>query len=130
MFKAILIGSCLVWSAGPLLAQDAKTAKDTAGIEILQSPSGMTLYVFDNDRLAGGQPGPSTCYEQCAKLWPPFVASADAKPNGAWTTVARKDGTSQWAYKGRPIYTFTRDAKPGEEQGNSFNGNKWHVALP
>ncbi len=31
-----------------------------------------------------------------------------------WTVVTRKDGGKQWAYKGKPVYTFKKDAKPGD----------------
>ncbi len=90
----------------------------------------MALYVFDNDWAPGGTPAPSTCYDDCEKLWPPFTAAADAQHHDDWTVQARKDGAKQWAYKGRPLYTFVRDKQPGKIEGNSFNGNKWHVAEP
>ena len=128
--KTFLIGACCVLLAGPSFAQDAKTAKGSDGKDVLQTPSGRTLYVFDNDKTPGGQPGEVTCYDQCAKLWPAFAAGAEAKPNGDWTIMGRKDGSKQWAYKGRPLYTFVRDEKPGQEQGTAFNGNKWHAAAP
>jgi predicted lipoprotein with Yx(FWY)xxD motif len=43
---------------------------------------------------------------------------------GAFTSFTRTDGMPQAAYKGRPLYTFTGDAKPGDTSGNGFNG-KW-----
>ena len=32
---------------------------------------------------------------------PPLMASADAKPTGDWTIVARDDGKMMWAYRGQ-----------------------------
>ena len=31
------------------------------------------------------------------------------KDAGDWTVVTRDDGSKQWAYKGKPLYTFFRD---------------------
>lgn len=111
-------------------AQQTGTSKTSAGETYMQTASGAALYVFDNDRTEGGTPGPSTCYDKCAALWPPFTAEANAQPHGDWTVQDRKDGTKQWAYKGRPLYTFVRDTQPSKTEGNGFNGNKWHVAEP
>ena len=36
--------------------------------------------------------------------------------------MARK----QWAYKGKPVYTWSKDTKPGDMTGDNFN-NCWHV---
>jgi len=44
----------------------------------------------------------------------------------ARTIVSRTDGTQQWAYDGKPLYTFVQDKAPGEIKGNGFNNN-WHV---
>jgi predicted lipoprotein with Yx(FWY)xxD motif len=48
---------------------------------------------------------------------------------GEWTVVTRDDGTKQWAHKGKPLYTFAKDSKPGETAGEGFN-KVWHVAKP
>ena len=53
--------------------------------------------------------GKSNCDEACAAMWIPLSARSDAKPLGDWTLVARKDGSKQWAYKGRPVYTLIHD---------------------
>ena len=126
-FVVALIACGAVFTATPLLAQQAKTGKDSGGKSYLQTPSDMTLYVFDGDGKNGGS---SSCYDQCAKAWPPFTATADASPKDDWTVVKRTDGSQQWAYKGRPLYTFAKDSAAGQQNGNSFDGNKWHVAQP
>lgn len=129
MRRLILLAACLALSAGPALAQ-ATTAKSTDGKDYLQAPSGMTLYVFDGDKQAGGTPGPSICYDECAESWPPFVAASADVPHGDWAIAPRKDGARQWTFKGRPLYTFVRDKKAGDQLGNAFNGNKWHLVAP
>jgi predicted lipoprotein with Yx(FWY)xxD motif len=83
---------------------------------------GMTLYTFDKD--AGGK---SACNGPCATNWPPLMATGDAKASGDWTIVTRDDGSKQYAYKGKPLYTWTKDAKPGDKTGDGVN-NAWHTA--
>jgi predicted lipoprotein with Yx(FWY)xxD motif len=48
---------------------------------------------------------------------------------GDWTVVTRDDGSKQWAYKNKPLYTWVKDSKPGDTTGEGFN-NVWHVAKP
>jgi predicted lipoprotein with Yx(FWY)xxD motif len=86
--------------------------------------AGMTLYTFDKD-VAGS--GKSVCIGACAGLWPPLLAAADAKPSGDYTIVTRDDGARQWAYKGKPLYLWTKDTKPGDRTGDGFN-NAWRLA--
>ncbi len=90
---------------------------------MLVNTSGMTLYTFDRD-VAGS--GKSACNGPCAALWPPAMAPANAQPEGDWTVVTRDDGTKQWAYKGKPLYTYSADRKSGEMTGDKFK-DVWHV---
>jgi len=93
---------------------------------VLTNQRGMTLYVFDKDKVRGQ----STCNAHCAVAWPPLLASADARPSGKWSLVTRGDGSNQWAYKGKPLYTFYEwDVNPGDTEGDGVGG-RWHVALP
>jgi predicted lipoprotein with Yx(FWY)xxD motif len=85
----------------------------------------MTLYTFDKD--AGGK---SACNGPCATNWPPLMAADGAQARGDYSVVTRDDGKKQWAYKGRPLYTWVKDSKPGDKTGDGFNNNVWHVAKP
>lgn len=100
-----------------------KTGESAKG-KVLTDSKGMTLYTFDKD--SGGK---SACNGPCATNWPPMVASADAKPMGDYTIVIRDDGGKQWAYKGKPLYIFAKDTKPGDVTGDGVN-NVWHIATP
>ncbi|BBA41289.1 MULTISPECIES: COG4315 family predicted lipoprotein [Burkholderia] len=84
----------------------------------------MTLYVFDRDA-----PGKSACDRACATNWPPALADAYDKATGALSVVARDDGSKQWAYRGRPLYRWKLDHKPGDAGGDGVGG-MWHVARP
>ena len=88
---------------------------------MMTNPAGMTLYTFDKD--AGGK---SACNGPCAGNWPPLMAPADTKASGDWTIITRDDGSKQWAYKSKPLYSWSKDQKPGDMTGDGFNG-AWHV---
>ena len=112
--------------AGGALAQGVQPAKvaDTSKGKVLADQKGMTLYTFDRDTA-----GASNCTDQCAQNWPPLAATADAKASGDWTVITRKDGAKQWAYKGKPLYTWAKDTKPGDVTGDGVN-NVWRLATP
>lgn len=93
---------------------------------VLVGPSGMTLYTFDRDAIGSGK---SACNGPCATNWPPLAVAGDADAMGEWTVVTRDDGGRQWAYKGKPVYYWSKDTKPGDRTGDGFN-NMWHLARP
>ena len=93
----------------------------------LTDAGGRTLYTFDKDVAASGK---SVCNGPCIANWPAFTAPADATASGDYSIVTRDDGSKQWAFKGKPLYTFAKDAKAGDRTGDGFNGNTWHVARP
>ncbi|AOE88193.1 hypothetical protein [Pseudomonas sp. TCU-HL1] len=118
-FVPLLAGALLSW---PLLGLAAEPAMEKNGM--LVDAKGMTLYTYDKD--AGGK---SACNGQCAQNWPPLMAEAGAKADGEWSVVTRDDGSMQWAYDGKPLYTFVMDKKAGDVTGDGKMG-VWHVAKP
>jgi predicted lipoprotein with Yx(FWY)xxD motif len=84
---------------------------------LLVDQGGRTLYVFSKDT-----PGTSSCYGDRATLWPPLLAPTEAKASGNFSINARTDGAMQWAYKNQPLYLFSHDTAPGQENGNGFEG--------
>src|ERR1051325_245701 len=108
--------------AGSAFAQGAP-AKKTGGM--MTDAKGMTLYTFDKD--AGGK---SACNGPCATNWPVLKAEASDQPTGEYTIIIRDDGSKQWAYKGKPLYTFAKDQKTGDITGDGFLNGAWHLAQP
>ena len=90
---------------------------------LVASAAGMTLYTYDRDPIGGG----SACIGPCAVLWPPYLAADGAQAQGDFSLVKRADGRLQWAWKGRPLYLYAGDRKPGSSAGDRING-VWHVA--
>ena len=95
--------------------------------DVLTCANGHTLYTFDKDQAGSGK---SACNGPCAANWPILAASADAKASGDWTVVTRDDGSKMWALKGKPLYTFAKDTKPGDTTGDGFLNGAWHIAKP
>ena len=93
---------------------------------VLVGANGMTLYTFDRD-VAGS--GKSVCNGQCAVNWPPLLATAQAQATGDFSLITRDDGKKQWAYKGKPLYLWIKDSKPGDTTGDKVN-NVWAAARP
>ncbi len=126
----LLAGSAM--AADMALPGGVQARKSDAGPVVLADAKGMTLYTFDMDKV----PGKSACNAdtKCSTYWPPLAAAADAKAMGDWSVITRDDGTKQWAYKGKPLYTFVADKKPGDTSGNdkgpSPDQKIWHCALP
>ncbi|WP_064116470.1 COG4315 family predicted lipoprotein [Pseudomonas fluorescens] len=115
-FKALLMAAALTL---PGFAMAAEPAMMKGGMMV--DHKGMTVYTFDKD--AGGK---SMCNGDCAKNWPPMMAPAGAKAEGKWTVIKRDDGMMQYAYDGKPLYTFMKDEKPGEMKGDGMK-EVWHV---
>lgn len=93
---------------------------------VLIGPTGMTLYTFDRDAVGSGK---SACNGPCATAWPPLPVAENAKPIGPYTIIVRDDGKKQWAYKGAPLYYWSKDTKAGDKTGDGFN-KVWKVARP
>ena len=90
---------------------------------MLVDSAGMTLYTFDKDAAGTGR---SACNGPCAALWPALkVVDAD-QVSGDWTIVTRDDGSRQWAHKGKPVYLWSKDQKPGDKTGDGYL-KIWHV---
>jgi len=118
---ALLFSVSMALSAAAHAQTPAKTQEG-----VLTDQAGMTLYTFDKDTAGSGK---SVCNDQCAKAWPPLAAPADAQAQGDYSVVVRDDGARQWAYKGKPLYTFVKDAKAGDKNGDNVR-DIWHVAKP
>jgi predicted lipoprotein with Yx(FWY)xxD motif len=110
-----LLAGCASLSAGSAPA----TMKDG----MLVDAKGMTLYTFDRDVANSGK---SNCNGDCAVKWPPHMAGAYDQAHGDYAIVVRNDGSKQWAFRGKPLYTWPEDHEPGDKYGDNYN-KVWHV---
>jgi predicted lipoprotein with Yx(FWY)xxD motif len=107
------------------------TAKTSLG-RILVDSRGRTLYLFGKDRK-----GKSACAGMCATLWPPLMAAGKPRAGaGARAsllgTTRRANGRLQVTYNHHPLYTFVKDTKKGQTNGEGVNafGGVWDAVSP
>ena len=86
---------------------------------------GMTLYVFGGQ----GAPDAKSCEGDCARNFPPALASPDDKASGSLQLVDTGNGDRQWTYGGKPLYRGMMDKKPGDRAGDGLN-TVWHSVQP
>ena len=110
------LAACASMAAAPVKVSDG----------VLVGPNGMTLYTFDKDMAGSGK---STCNGPCATNWPPLVVAQGDAASGDFSIITRDDGSKQWAVKGKPVYYWVKDSKPGDKTGDGFN-KVWQVAKP
>ncbi|AZD32652.1 COG4315 family predicted lipoprotein [Pseudomonas chlororaphis] len=119
-WKTLLLSAALALP-GLAFAAEPAMVKDGMFVDL----KGMTLYTFAKD--AGGK---SMCNDKCATNWPPLMAASGDKAMGEWTVIKRDDGSMQWAYDGKPLYTFVMDKKAGDMTGDGKMDGAWKVAKP
>lgn len=116
LISIVLLAACAAMAPAPATTQG----------DVLVDKAGMTLYTFDKDAAGSGK---SVCNGPCAKNWPPLMAAASDASSGDWAVISRDDGAKQWAYKGKPLYLWVKDQKPGDKTGDGVL-KVWHVARP
>jgi predicted lipoprotein with Yx(FWY)xxD motif len=123
-------------SAAPPKTSDGRSA--TIGVaneglgKILVNSQGRTLYLFQRDTGTT-----STCTGACAADWPPLLENGTpAIGSGANAsmirTTTRPDGKRQITYNRHPLYTFAKDKKAGDTNGQGLSafGGLWYAVSP
>jgi predicted lipoprotein with Yx(FWY)xxD motif len=139
------VGLVIFGAASALAAQEDTEPNAPAHMQwtddgpILVTPAGVTLYTYSID---ANRPGKSACtnvpaktyrdeqggmgpapligadtHPSCAEKWPPYLADERAQPIGDFSLIDRPEGGKQWAYRGAPLYLFSRDHQPGDRLG-------------
>src|SRR5439155_2698618 len=125
---AALVGASL--AGGAVLPTVKTTSVGTLG-KVVVSASGRTLYHYTDETK-----GKVTCAGACAKLWPPLLVKAGAKPVAGTGVVASKlgvlkrpDGTLQVTYGGLGLYLYAGDKKAGDANGEALESS-WYAVSP
>ena len=74
------------------------------GFGLVDSMTHMTIYAVPDKK-------------KLSREWAPVYAAELASPVKDFSIAIREDGTHQWAYKGRALYTFSGDYSPGDVNG-------------
>lgn len=134
LLLALLLGSCGTFDDDD---DDGPSATSQAAVAVTPPPAvpavppaeqvvvtdanGMTIYYHDRD-----QPNRSSCNNRCAQFWFPVRPSPEFSTTPGFGVITRLDGTQQITFKGKPLYTFHKDQKPGDTKGDG-NQNIWHA---
>ena len=86
----------------------------------IQLQTHKSLYWNEREFAAGS----ATCLEDCEVVWSPVTAPDSAAPIGDWSIATRPDGSLQWSYKGKLLYTNVNDTFPNARLGV---GTAWNV---
>lgn len=111
---SLLISGCASTGAGPGIAYRGG---------VLTDAKGMTVYTYLKDSF-----NKSNCTGQCEANWPPLRAAANEYGMDDLRTFKRDDGTLQWAFDGKPLYLWIKDAKPGDKTGQGV-ANAWSTVI-
>lgn len=79
--------------------------------------SGQTLYFATED-----------CVDTCLEDWTPYTTELALENSLNLGTVEREDGTLQYTWKDKPLYTFNLDTERSV-YGDGYNGT-WRIARP
>lgn len=112
---------------------DWVTVLDTDAGEMLADSNSQTIYIWDPSKLfSAARQAVEGCELECLEEeWiPMFATETDVAPGGNWAIVTLSDGRRQWAYKGRGLFTNTRDKTQGSFLGYRHGGNRaWNVVM-
>lgn len=118
----------------------ASPSPQTATVAVEQSPygqvlvdgGGRALYLFKKDTE-----GNSTCYGKCAQVWPPLTTQKQPRAMGEAKakllgTISRKNGATQVACAGHPLYYYAPDQGSGAFKGQDITdfGAEWYLLTP
>ncbi|WP_129778252.1 hypothetical protein [Peristeroidobacter soli] len=111
----------------PALAYPIADLKLPAGLAVKELPDAAAFVLVDrrNHTVYAADASRAEQIESCTtdacRQWEVLTASQLAEALGDFTIVERSDGTHQWAFHGRPLYTFTGDLAPGYANGLSVD---------
>ena len=136
LVAAMFAGSALAQSGSDV--QLTQQTTDGYGAYVADG-QGKALYMFTTDtRGEGSTQAKSSCYDACAKAWPPLTVESgnpqvgDQLQQDLVGTFQRENGTTQVTYGGWPLYYFVKDQGPGEVKGQDVHGfgGEWYLVAP
>ena len=84
----------------PLIPPAFDVVQSTTG-RLVVTREQFSVYTWDGD-----EPGKSNCHDECLEDWTPVPAPENVVERGGWTTIERSTGINQWAFRGKPLYTY------------------------
>ena len=109
--------------ASKVVAKEVESA--ALGKTVLATTRGHTLYSLSVEKN-----GRFVCTGSCLSNWRPLLVPKNTKPTGPVKlgTSKRPEGKTQVTFKGRPLYAFVGDSKPGQANGEGIKDvGTWHA---
>jgi predicted lipoprotein with Yx(FWY)xxD motif len=103
---------------GTLIPPAFEVAQSSTG-RLIVLKNGYSVYSRDGD-----EPNKSNCHGECLTDWTPVPAPENVTEKGAWTVFERAPGVNQWAFRGKPLYTYNFDTYERSFVGADVPG--WH----
>lgn len=125
--QKILIGLCALLAltaCSSISSGGGMSANTNINDGVLTASNNMTLYIFTKDVVGSGK---SVCNGVCASNWPPLLVEGSSAASSPFSVLTRDDGKRQLAYKGMPLYFYTKDVKPGDKTGDGRAEGAWRV---
>ncbi len=101
------------------------------GIDVHKTGAGVYFMTQAQQSLYWNEPevaaGEVTCVEGCLETWVPLKAPAIDQGEGFWSVIKRPDDSLQWAYKGKPLYTYVKDTFPKAQLGDGLSRGRWQL---
>lgn len=103
------------------------------GVDVQRTEAGVYFMTQAQQSLYWNGPeaaaGEVTCLEDCLETWVPLQAPSNYQDQdeALWKVINRPDGALQWAYKGKPLYTYVKDTFPGARLGDGRSRGRWEV---
>jgi len=124
-----IVLSALLATSAMAARPDSIGVRSTAYGRVLVDGGGYALYAFTRDGR-----GASRCYGACAQAWPPLIVprrphATHGARSSLIATRRRTDGRLQATYRGRPLYSYVGDRRPGQVlcQNVVEFGGRWLV---
>lgn len=148
--RFLSLGASMALAVAPILAMehgDAKKHADEAsgGVTLtVDSKGDLGPYLADEQGRAlylieGAPANQSTCYGECAEVWPPVtVESADIEAGDPQVqedligTIERSDGAKQLTYNGHALYYYVKDRGSKKATGQDYTDKwgEWYLVTP
>lgn len=119
---AALVLAAAAWSAaayiGGFTITVSRESVDGTTEQVLTTHDGMTLYYSTRDTAKA-----SRCTGACTHTWKPFALVGEGKPTAPsqilphLSTLKRAKHIFQVEYNGHPLYTYSKDSRPGDAKG-------------
>jgi len=129
LFAQLALPPVPAGAADILGGQRIDIAKAADGTTYLTDGEGKALYLFTKDSV-----DLDSCQDQCLTNWPVVYSDHILLANGLNRTdfgsFTRSDGSKQLTYKGWPLYSFAKDTKVGDVNGEGVGGVWFLIKQP